>query len=63
MCIRDSRDLKPANLYLAQRPGGKPAIKVLDFGISKAPAATTDDILTKTSAVMGSCLLYTSRCV
>jgi serine/threonine-protein kinase len=48
------RDLKPANLYLAQRPGGKPAIKVLDFGISKAPAATTDDILTKTSAVMGS---------
>jgi eukaryotic-like serine/threonine-protein kinase len=48
------RDLKPANLYLAQRPGGKPAIKVLDFGISKAPAATVDDVLTKTSAVMGS---------
>jgi serine/threonine-protein kinase len=29
------RDLKPANLYLACRPEGGNAIKVIDFGISK----------------------------
>src|SRR5688500_7934583 len=29
------RDLKPANLYLACRPDGGNAIKVIDFGISK----------------------------
>jgi hypothetical protein len=48
------RDLKPANLFLAHRPAGKPAVKVLDFGISKAPATASDAVLTKTSAVMGS---------
>lgn len=29
------RDLKPANLYLACRPDGGNAIKIIDFGISK----------------------------
>jgi serine/threonine-protein kinase len=48
------RDLKPANLFLARRPSGKPTIKVLDFGISKAPATATDANLTRTSALMGS---------
>jgi serine/threonine-protein kinase len=48
------RDLKPANLFLARRPTGSPTVKVLDFGISKAPATATDAALTKTSAVMGS---------
>jgi serine/threonine-protein kinase len=48
------RDLKPANLFLAKRPTGKPSVKVLDFGISKAPATAGDANLTKTSAIMGS---------
>jgi serine/threonine-protein kinase len=29
------RDVKPANLFLAERPGGASIVKVLDFGISK----------------------------
>jgi eukaryotic-like serine/threonine-protein kinase len=48
------RDLKPANLYLARRPGGTPTVKVLDFGISKSPAAAGDSGLTQTSAMFGS---------
>jgi serine/threonine-protein kinase len=32
------RDLKPANLFRERRPGGYTTTKVLDFGISKAPA-------------------------
>lgn len=48
------RDLKPSNLFLAQGPAGRPTIKVLDFGISKAPSTSNDAHLTKTSAVMGS---------
>jgi serine/threonine protein kinase len=48
------RDLKPANLFLAARPNGKAIVKVLDFGISKAPSAGKDANLTKTSAIMGS---------
>lgn len=48
------RDLKPSNLFLANGPAGKPWVKVLDFGISKAPATGNDANLTKTSAIMGS---------
>jgi serine/threonine protein kinase len=46
------RDLKPSNLFLAQQPGRRPIIKVLDFGISKVvdPGAHS---LTKTSSVLG----------
>jgi serine/threonine-protein kinase len=32
------RDLKPSNLFLASRPDGTHAIKVLDFGVSKLKA-------------------------
>ena len=37
------RDLKPSNLFLEERPGGTPLVKVLDFGLSKsvAPGAVT----------------------
>ncbi len=51
------RDLKPSNLFLARRPDGSPAVKVLDFGISKAssPAgAEPDQRLTQPGTVLGS---------
>ncbi len=51
------RDLKPANLFLAKRPDGPPAIKVLDFGISKqinTPFQGSDQDLTRTGTIVGS---------
>jgi serine/threonine-protein kinase len=48
------RDLKPANLYLTYRTDGTPLIKVLDFGVAKAPAGTDDHSITQTQNVMGS---------
>src|SRR5262245_28453222 len=29
------RDLKPGNLFLTERPGREPTLKVLDFGVAK----------------------------
>jgi serine/threonine protein kinase len=46
------RDLKPANLFLAQQPDHSVSVKVLDFGISKAPVGTGG--ITSTQALMGS---------
>jgi eukaryotic-like serine/threonine-protein kinase len=48
------RDIKPANLFLTRRPDGTPLIKVLDFGLAKAPAVFAGAALTKSSAVFGS---------
>jgi serine/threonine-protein kinase len=48
------RDVKPSNLFLAQRPGGRLVLKVLDFGIAKASLTSTNPALTRTSAQMGS---------
>ncbi|HEU4410363.1 MAG TPA: serine/threonine-protein kinase [Polyangiaceae bacterium] len=51
------RDLKPSNLFLARRPDGRSTVKVLDFGISKAPALSRHDVdqsLTRPGAVLGS---------
>jgi eukaryotic-like serine/threonine-protein kinase len=52
------RDLKPANLFLTNRSGGEPIVKVLDFGISKAPIADgatgASFGITSNGAVMGS---------
>jgi serine/threonine protein kinase len=31
------RDIKPSNLFVTRRPDGSALLKVLDFGISKAP--------------------------
>jgi serine/threonine protein kinase len=45
------RDLKPANVFLVELPGEPDFAKVLDFGISKVRAATTQ--LTKASSIMG----------
>ncbi len=50
------RDLKPGNLFLAQRVDGTRRVKVLDFGISKALTGTSVEelSLTKTAALIGS---------
>ena len=45
------RDIKPANFFLTRGSDGAPLLKVLDFGISKAP--TTGSNLTATQSVMG----------
>ena len=47
------RDLKPGNLFLARRPDGSALIKVLDFGVAKAPDQG-DFSLTQTSNIIGS---------
>jgi serine/threonine-protein kinase len=47
------RDLKPGNLFWTQRPDGSALIKVLDFGIAKAPGSANFS-MTQTSTVMGS---------
>jgi serine/threonine protein kinase len=46
------RDIKPANLFVTWRPDGTALIKVLDFGISKAPMGT-DMHLTQTQSLLG----------
>jgi serine/threonine-protein kinase len=47
------RDIKPGNLFMAMRPDGSTSIKVLDFGVAKAPEGG-DFSLTRTATVMGS---------
>lgn len=47
------RDVKPANLFLWERPFGEPFIKVLDFGISKQQFQD-EDALTMTKGFLGS---------
>ncbi len=48
------RDIKPRNLFLAQRVDGRPLLKVLDFGLAKHVESGDDHALTRTTAVMGS---------
>jgi serine/threonine-protein kinase len=49
------RDLKPSNLFLTQRADGSTCVKILDFGISKLIASSSDEQgMTSTTAVMGS---------
>jgi eukaryotic-like serine/threonine-protein kinase len=45
------RDLKPANVFLVALPGEPDFVKILDFGISKVRAASTQ--LTKASSIIG----------
>jgi eukaryotic-like serine/threonine-protein kinase len=52
------RDLKPSNLFITRRADGAPAVKLLDFGISKltvgAEDLSVDPALTATTTIMGS---------
>jgi len=47
------RDVKPANLFVAEGPAGAPVLKVLDFGISKQ-AHVGDSSLTDPTQDLGS---------
>lgn len=47
------RDIKPSNLFLTTRDDRSPLIKILDFGISKAPIATSGLTSTRSDLVMG----------
>ncbi|HTL36718.1 MAG TPA: protein kinase, partial [Kofleriaceae bacterium] len=47
------RDLKPGNLFITRRADGSALIKILDFGVAKAPEES-DVKLTGTSNVVGS---------
>jgi serine/threonine-protein kinase len=48
------RDLKPENLFLATKPNGSTVLKVLDFGISKAPIVSGESDLTQGGTMVGS---------
>ncbi|HET7505606.1 MAG TPA: serine/threonine-protein kinase [Kofleriaceae bacterium] len=45
------RDVKPSNFFITRRPDGSMLLKILDFGISKAPVGY--DELTGTQTVIG----------
>jgi serine/threonine protein kinase len=49
------RDLKPANIFLHERTGGEPLVKVLDFGLAKwvASLASASDPRTKDGITFG----------
>jgi serine/threonine protein kinase len=46
------RDVKPSNLFLTQGSDGAPLLKLLDFGVSKAPGTMIKGI-TKSQAIIG----------
>jgi eukaryotic-like serine/threonine-protein kinase len=49
------RDMKPENIFLTQRPGGRPVVKVLDFGIAKArESSLREGRITKQGQLLGS---------
>jgi len=49
------RDIKPANLFVTRLADGSEFLKVLDFGISKLPQSTMQEMsLTTTGTVLGS---------
>lgn len=47
------RDIKPENVFLTERVGCAPVVKILDFGISKTGSDQGDLSLTRTGMVMG----------
>ncbi|MDD5308507.1 MAG: protein kinase [Deltaproteobacteria bacterium] len=47
------RDLKPENIFLAYDGHEEPAVKIIDFGISKFVRDTTETTLTRDGSVLG----------
>jgi len=47
------RDIKPENIFLSERVGCAPVVKILDFGISKFEGEDPELSLTRTGMVMG----------
>jgi serine/threonine-protein kinase len=48
------RDIKPENIFLITRRGRRPAVKLLDFGISKFTESGRENLsLTRTGSVLG----------
>jgi eukaryotic-like serine/threonine-protein kinase len=47
------RDLKPDNIFLNARVGEPPAVKLIDFGISKITREGTSSKLTQTGSLLG----------
>jgi eukaryotic-like serine/threonine-protein kinase len=48
------RDVKLSNLFLADVAGGAPVLKVVDFGVSKAPGFGHSTRMTQTGEIVGS---------
>jgi serine/threonine-protein kinase len=55
------RDLKPANLFLTHRADGTACVKVLDFGISKAPRRASEPLRTGALATLPSMVMGSPR--
>lgn len=47
------RDLKPKNLFVTQHADGTDFIKVLDFGVARAPDTFGSGVSTRTGAIVG----------
>lgn len=47
------RDIKPSNLFVIPDRDGGPFVKLLDFGIAKAPVEQTEVQITRTYSVLG----------
>jgi serine/threonine-protein kinase len=47
------RDLKPDNLWLSTSPEGRPAVKVLDFGVARVLTAPASGRLTTVGFILG----------
>ncbi len=48
------RDMKPENVFLVSKSDGPPAVKLLDFGISKFSDGSGDNALTLAGTILGS---------
>ena len=47
------RDVKPGNIFLERREQGRDRVKLLDFGLAKLLAPSTDAAITRTGDILG----------